>query len=426
MIQTYFRQAWRLLRQNKLFSAIYIAGTALTIATTTIFAVIYYVKIEPIYPESNRHRTAYLSRAQMDNRDGKWASVGSVGLDLLYKLRDVEGVEKLSVIKEHRWRNDYVGLPGKDNDVRAYVKGVDPQFFEIYDFDFKDGRPFSAAEFESGVHAAVITDDLAMRLFGTDRDITGRELQLNYDTYRVAGVVRGGSSLTSWSFATLYMPYTSVSGYDRQSTPNMGQFKGIILTDDLDLVQRGVAEMTRRFNSSQDEFDLELWQQPTSHTAMALCPDPTSSSGIGGVIFSRGLILLILLLVPALNLSGMISGRMETRGAELGVRRSFGATRRHLLGQVVWENMVLTLIGGVLGLLLTWLLLWLTSGSLLTLVDDRFDAPAADPTLTPDMLFAPAVFGIMLVLTIVLNLLSAIVPAWITSRRRIVKSLKEK
>ena len=50
MIKQYFKQAWRMMRQNKLFSAIYIGGTAIAIATTTVFAVIYYVKLAPIYP----------------------------------------------------------------------------------------------------------------------------------------------------------------------------------------------------------------------------------------------------------------------------------------------------------------------------------------------------------------------------------------
>lgn len=426
MIKNYFRQAWRLLRQDRLFSAIYIAGTALAIATTTIFAVIYYVKIEPVYPENNRHRTAYIRQVMMSDRDKGSTMMASMGLDLLERVRALDGVEKLSAVIDLSYKDDYVGQPGRPNDVRAVVKGVDPQFFEIYDFDFKEGARLSESDFVSGVHSAIITDRLALKLFGTDHDIVGRDFQLNYADYRVTGVVRGGSSLTKWSFATLYIPYTSVDGYDRQSYPNMGRFKCVMLTDSLADVQRGLAELVRRYNSSQDEYDLEVWQQPASHVTQALYPYPNITVTISSIIIGQGLILLILLLVPALNLSGMISGRMETRASELGVRRSFGARRGNLLSQVVWENLVLTFIGGVIGLLLTWLLLWLTSGSMLTLTDDRFDVPVAETTINSDMLFAPAVFGIMFVLTVILNLLSAIVPAWITSRRQIVKSLKEK
>ncbi len=53
----YFRQALALMREEKLFSGIYIAGTALAIAFTMVMAVVYYIKLAPIYPEPNRART---------------------------------------------------------------------------------------------------------------------------------------------------------------------------------------------------------------------------------------------------------------------------------------------------------------------------------------------------------------------------------
>ena len=61
MIKLYLKQAWALLRQNPLFSGLYIAGTGLAIAMTMIVAMIYYVKLAPVYPEVNRGRTLYLT-----------------------------------------------------------------------------------------------------------------------------------------------------------------------------------------------------------------------------------------------------------------------------------------------------------------------------------------------------------------------------
>ena len=57
MLKTYFRQALALFRQNRLFSTLYIAGTGLAIAMTVIVAVVYYVKLAPVYPEVNRGNT---------------------------------------------------------------------------------------------------------------------------------------------------------------------------------------------------------------------------------------------------------------------------------------------------------------------------------------------------------------------------------
>lgn len=54
MVKIYLKQAWVLLKQNPLFSTLYIVGTGLAIAMTMIVAVIYYVKVAPVYPEVNR------------------------------------------------------------------------------------------------------------------------------------------------------------------------------------------------------------------------------------------------------------------------------------------------------------------------------------------------------------------------------------
>lgn len=51
MLKTYFKQALALFRQNRLFSTLYIAGTGLAIAMTVVMALVYYVKLAPVYPE---------------------------------------------------------------------------------------------------------------------------------------------------------------------------------------------------------------------------------------------------------------------------------------------------------------------------------------------------------------------------------------
>ena len=53
MIKLYFKQSWALIRQNKLFSSLYVLGTGLAIAMTMIMAVVYFVKIAPAHPEGN-------------------------------------------------------------------------------------------------------------------------------------------------------------------------------------------------------------------------------------------------------------------------------------------------------------------------------------------------------------------------------------
>ena len=67
-----------------------------------------------------------------------------------------------------------------------------------------------------------------------------------------------------------------------------------------------------------------------------------------------GIVIAILLFVPAVNLSGMTLSRMRRRMAEIGVRKAFGATGGELIRQVFFENLVLTLLAGIVGLALSY------------------------------------------------------------------------
>lgn len=96
------------------------------------------------------------------------------------------------------------------------------------------------------------------------------------------------------------------------------------------------------------------------------------------------------------------------------MRKAFGATGQNLLTQILSENLVLTLIGGVIGIGLSMLLLVLSKSFMLN----------EGITLTLPMLIKPGLFLSALVFTFLLNLLSAGIPAWSTIRQPIVDALK--
>ena len=138
-------------------------------------------------------------------------------------------------------------------------------------------------------------------------------------------------------------------------------------------------------------------------------------------------IVFILLLIPAINLSGMISSRMEERLAEMGVRKSFGANKSTLLSQVMWENLLLTMAGGLVGLILAWGIITLAKGWVFSLFEE---APESlydkSITVTGEMFFTPTVFISAFLVCCIINLLSALIPAWSSLCKPIVSSLNEK
>ena len=282
----------------------------------------------------------------------------------------------------------------------------------------------------------MISDDLARRLFGTTKDVVGRSFSLDYVNYRVCGVVRGASYLTSKSYAQVYLPYSVDEDYKEPDTdqfPYCGKYSVTFLVKDeaqADALRAEIADLTRRLNLQyKDQWQLELWKQPTSHWLSVFQSHPWDAGfnpwKTAGYLI---VVVLVLLLVPALNLSGLIASRMESRLPEMGVRKSFGAGRNILLSQVMWENFFLTLAGGLLGLVLAWIVVYVGREWVFTLLDQWSEAvpQGVDAYVSGEMLFAPAVFAIAFLLCLALNLLSALLPAWMSLRKPIVYSLYEK
>lgn len=439
MIKNYLKHAWELLKQNPLFSTLYVVGTGMAIAMTMIIAVVYYVKIAPVYPEMNRMHTHYLTSARFQTGTNKnknnvqWAVSYKALQDWFYPLKNAEVVSAM-LYDDNMTANSYIQPTDQSGDFLVSVKLVDPNFFRIYSFHFLEGKPFTAFDLESGIHTTVITEELARRLFGTLERVVGRSFSLNYVDYRVGGVVRSASFLTPKSYSQIYVPYSVVTGYQegKYDISYLGAFSVTFLTKDdaqTEALRAEIKEIVRKENLiHRGEWEVELWKQPISHILSVFQSSVSKDFDTWTTVRYFLLVLLVLLLVPALNLSGMIASRMESRLAEMGVRKAFGAGRGKLLSQVMWENLLLTLLGGLLGLILAWLALYVSREWVFTVLDKWSSAvpEGIDVRVSGEMLFAPMVFLAALLLCVLLNLLSALIPAWHSLRNPIIHSLNEK
>ena len=432
MIKQYMKQAWNLMKQNKLFTGIYVVGTALAIATTMIMAIVYYVKIAPVYPEVNRDRTLFMELAR--EKVGTSTNMSPWSLkavkEWFYPLKNAEVVS--AEIKNYG--NEFIQPMDGSGDFKIYTKYIDTNFFQVYDFRFVEGKPFAEADLQSAIPTAVITDAMARRLYGDATGAVGKTFTMNYVDYRVVGVVEAPSFLCKQSFAQIYFPYTLLTGYDHSGgrSKMLGVFNVTMVAKDKEqeaALREEIKELYRKYNTSQDEVELIQLEQPRSFALTVFQTSVSDEAFAWKAVFKKlGLTLLVLLLVPALNLSGMIAGRMETRLSEMGVRKSFGAHRNGLLGQVMWENLLLTLAGGLLGLILAWTALYACRDWLFALFDDRpvLAIEGVSTSVSGEMLFAPSIFLAAFLLCLVLNLLSALIPAWNSLRNPIIQSLNEK
>ncbi len=436
MIATYFKQAWQLLKQNPLFSSIYILGTGLSIAMILTLVIVYYIKLAPVYPELNRNRTLVAASGtvrKLESRgyNSSYLSYQTVS-DFFYPLTN-DGAEAVTAIQSTWGETPLVQFPGERGVQSVQVTYTDMNFWKVFTFIFNDGKPFTEADFESGLRTAVISQSTARKLYG-EEDAIGRTFLLNDDEYKVCGVVRDASYITPVTFADIWVPYT-VNPDIRKPSPwaygYLGMLKVYILAKDKEAIthiKQVVKDKVQKVNASQKEYELGMLGYPFLYWKSSFFEFKPEEPDWRNVVKTFGTMILALLLVPALNLAGMISSRMERRLSELGVRKAFGASKGRLMTQVLVENLLLTCLGGLLGLVLSYGMVY-TGRNWLPSLFARFSdvmPDGVDTFFTFDMLFNPTVFGITFGICLLLNLLSALIPAWSALRKQIVYSLNDK
>ena len=446
MIKSYFKQAWTIIRQNKLFSSIYVIGTAMAIAITMTLFVIYYVKVAPIYPEYNRLKTMKSISINMEifakGDDGKEKKIGEFHSDginpnfITDVLANIENVDACTAIN-----SDWTSYLKTDNDKNHFekviIKYTDPGFWKVFNFEFLDGRPFLNEDMTNDPESAIITSRLAKVLFAST-EATGRKIEINKKNYNIIGVIKSPSAFTSDSYADVFIPLTIPKDQPFSLMYASGAFKIIftakeqkhvndILADINGTLNRMQAEDRDAFNNGTGgEYRFEMTDFIVKPFWKTQLENDTSTGSVIETVSRLMLLVFSLLIVPAINLSSMISSRMAERKAEFGIRFAFGATKSSVMKQILWENMLLTTIGGILGLLLTWLLICTGAEWVLTIFDQGELLTGTEKELNADMLINPYIFTTTFLMCLAINIISALMPAHWALKHTIAESINSK
>ena len=410
------------LREQRMLSAISITGTALSIFLIMVVVISQEVKVVPFAPVSGRDRMLHAQYGTIIVKDNEhYQSNGGMSIRSARRIYgDLPGTEAVSIYSA--WVGDAIAkVPGIDP-VGVGLRRVDDQYWKVFDHTFISGKPFTKEDVEAARHVAVIDATTALRLFGTT-DAAGREFQLDYNPTTVAGVVRDVSTLADAAFAQVWEPHVEAKEY----TWNYGLMGGSSVTilanskNDFDNIRKAADHNMEAYNKEVEETSWSFVSRGRPYTqeqdaeveAANVEPDMDSAHRRQLIIFA------ILLLVPAINLSSLTESRLRRRVEELGVRRAFGCTRSRLLGQLFGESMIITVLGGIIGLILSVAYAFIFSNFLFA------QGFGPKPLINLGMLLRPATFGFALLFCFILNLLSTGVPAWKATRTNIVNAINK-
>lgn len=423
MLKQYIKQAIWHLRENPVVSCISLIGTALSICMIMIVIITLQVRTADCEPEVNRSRSLYVPNMSMRAKgDASGNSANSsmsvqTGRECFKPLTSAEAVTLISNISKVR-----ASLPAGNKSTVDMIQ-TDEAFWKVFSFRFLDGKPFTESDFNSGLPKVVVTASVARRLFGKT-NVAGQHIELNHADFQICGVVADVSMLATDAYAQVWIPYTAGSAESESWGYNlMGPMRAVILaysSNDFPAIREECERLRNKYNEAQNDVEVFYRGQPDTqftHLYRKWYEEPDTQQ----VILRYTIIILILLIVPAINLNSMTLTRMQRRMAEIGVRKAFGASGNELMRQVFLENLLLTCIAGGIGLLLSYILTFVLNDFLFGNSTNAYFT--GETSLTAGNLLNPWIFLIAFVFCLLMNLLSAGIPAWRASKMNIVQAI---
>lgn len=416
LLEQYVKQAVQQFRESPLVTGLSVAGTALAVAVILVMVLVFQINLAGFAPESHRDRFLYVFGTEANSRSGGERNRGLMSAEVLkecfYTLKTPEAVCGYAV------DNRPVSLLEKHL-MREYVfRWTDAGYWQIFDHTFVEGAPFTQADFDAGIRTVVLSEETARKLFGNESAV-GREVVIDFKSYRVCGVVKEVPNPLMVSYGQVFAPYTCNADLITPSTygENIpGGFSVCMLARsaaDFETIRQELQGQVERYNKGKRDTDLSFPVGALTQVDVAMGSGGFNKVDWEGYLVDKGLFLLFLLVIPALNLIGVIQSSLQKRIEEIGMRRAFGATRWDIINQVLSENMVMTLIGAAIGIVLSIGMLFVARSFLFN----------AEVRLTVPMLIRPGLFLAAFILAFLLNLLSAMIPAWHTMRKPIVDAI---
>lgn len=324
-------------------------------------------------------------------------------------VRSLKTPVKLAISSNYGTTNTYVN----NRKIDINYKYTNADYWDVLEYQFLEGKAISKQQIDNAERVTVISEDMKKAYFGEDAgSVVGKYIEADNVKYRVCGVVKNIPITAYTLYADIYLPYTVSKKNFKEDKSYLGEFNGIILAKnkaDVPKMQKEFDQLILKLPMSSKEFNV-IHSHADSYLEAYVRSGNEKKSGMTWAIITLSLFALFVMLLPTLNLVNINITRIMERSSEIGVRKAFGASSQTLVYQFIVENLILTFLGGVIGIALSLVALYFIN-------EAKFIA-----NLELRLNFTVLLYALFI--CIFFGLLSGVYPAWRMSKLNVVTALK--
>jgi putative ABC transport system permease protein len=343
------RYALRTLRKSPGFTAIAVLTIALGIgANTAIFAVVDATLLRPLpYPQPE----------QLVSIQDDLSGIGAK--DVGMSQPEWEDLQHSGIFDDvsPTWFDEN-NLIATSQPVRVRILLVTPNYFALLGVKPQSGRTFNPQDDSPGLlEEVVISDGLWKRLFGGDPQVLGKTVRMDTDRYSIIGIMPPDFDAPGRIGEERNIEVWAATSFYGTPLPDHPARNPRILPTAIARLKPGLT-----LAAAQDRLDALVYaiqkQFPQDYPVEAAWKVrllPLKERVVGSV--RQSLLLLLgavglVLLIGCVNVANLLLARATTRGREMALRQALGASRKRLIAQMLTESLLLSVVGGALGLLI--------------------------------------------------------------------------
>ena len=357
------RLSFRGIRSHKMRSVLTMLGIIIGIAAIIIIVAIIdgateQLKQELVGDSTNTVTLSLFSKESSlfseeydPSQKGALVGVNAISDNKVQEVLGIDGVDAATRIYGHQYSTATISYTGTS--AFGSVYGIDSDYFTISNRRVSAGRLFTEKDFRDRNNVTVISDTLASQLFKNESAL-GKTIQVGNELFTIVGVV---TKIVDYSeIRNLGDYYTKVGVLESIAYVPLTSWNDVSGYDDVQNLLIRVSDPDKIVSASTAAADVMNEDLPTSEYEYKSGSLTSDAEMLKEVMGATSLLLVgiasISLLVGGIGVMNIMLVSVTERTREIGLKKALGAKRRVILGQFLTESVVLTAIGGVIGVLI--------------------------------------------------------------------------